>query len=389
VAALTILLTSSVLTGAAGHATALPPSGPAPGSTSPAPQLVLPEGRPAAIVPLDLPAVSRLVEAQNAQVAIARARLNEAYAEKYAADQRCLKAAERLEAEGKIWQQRLELSRVASETDLDATGTYVDLLAARMGEAYALAVLKDTRDLLERAEKVVKTEPGWRVEVESIQTQLAAQQGALVQLRERTAAASARLAYLLGLEPGATLVLVYDRLQPFQLVDASPPESELLARALALGPGVREMEDLVNFVEHSVALASGTCPLVQHLVPKLRGRVGVAQAKLETTLLAQKDLRGKLTLGVQEAREAILRGREQIRLAEERLGHARRLYELSHERSKNPDVGGTFREVLLSLQALSLAQAEYLNALRSYNKAQLRLRTLLGPVPTGGGLTER
>jgi outer membrane protein TolC len=89
-------------------------------------------------------------------------------------------------------------------------------------------------------------------------------------------------------------------------------------------------------------------------------------------------LQGKLTLGVQEARETIAGGTEQIRQAQEHIDKARRAYELSNDRLNLRVPGSTHSEVLLSLQGLGLAQANYLNVLREYNKAQVRLMVLLG-----------
>jgi hypothetical protein len=66
-----------------------------------------------------------------------------------------------------------------------------------------------------------------------------------------------------------------------------------------------------------------------------------------------QDLRGKLTVGVQEA---IVSGREQIRFAEEQVREARRAQELSDARLRN-NITTSASEVLLSLQWVSLAQA--------------------------------
>jgi outer membrane protein TolC len=138
------------------------------------------------------------------------------------------------------------------------------------------------------------------------------------------------------------------------------------------------MEGLIQFLERAIAQASDTRPLIQIVAPHLRGRICVAQAKLQTTLLAYEDLRGKLAAGVLEAREAILAGQEQIRLSEQQMAQAERAYELSNQRSRELVEGSSFSEVLFSLTSLSLAQGSHINALRSYNRAQLRLWVLLG-----------
>src|SRR5262249_44366619 len=105
---------------------------------------------------------------------------------------------EKVNAERLLWQQRGELRRITSETLLDAANTYVDLLAARTAETIALSLQKDVQDLLARAQKLAATEPGARVEVARIQTQLRGRDQTVLQLRDQAARASVKLAYLLG-----------------------------------------------------------------------------------------------------------------------------------------------------------------------------------------------
>jgi outer membrane protein TolC len=108
-------------------------------------------------------------------------------------------------------------------------------------------------------------------------------------------------------------------------------------------------------------------------------RERVIQAKTQQAHLAYQDLRAKLTAGVYEAREAILSGREQIRVVQEQITEAQRAHKLSDDRLRNNVANSSASEVLLSLQALALAQASYINVLRAFDKAQLRLMVLLGP----------
>jgi outer membrane protein TolC len=161
-------------------------------------------------------------------------------------------------------------------------------------------------------------------------------------------------------------------LTPVELVNANRPVAELVAQALAQGPGVREMEELLAFVQQQADRACGA------------GQRQVVEAKIEVVQLSYKELQAKLTLGVQEARETILGGKEQIRLGQEQIDKARRAYEISSERLSMRVPGSTHSEVLLSLQGLGMAQANHLNALRDYNKAQVRLMVLLG----GGAKSE-
>ena len=85
--------------------------------------------------------------------------------------------------------------------------------------------------------------------------------------------------------------------------------------------------------------------------------------------LTYADLKGKVTLAVQEARESILSGREQLRLAEEQIKQARTASELSDVRLEGIQ-GSTFSEVLMSQRAVAAARANYLAILREYDKGK-------------------
>src|SRR5439155_11291106 len=82
-------------------------------------------------------------------------------------------AYRQVSAERKVWQQKGELSRITSETLLEAASTYVDLLTARTGEMIALHLQKEIEDLLDRTKRLAEKEPGSRVEVYRLQAELA------------------------------------------------------------------------------------------------------------------------------------------------------------------------------------------------------------------------
>jgi outer membrane protein TolC len=408
---------------------------------------------------INLDTVLRMAEDQNLQVALARARVREACAESDVAAASWLPRLEvgtayfrheggivnpdgtfvrssfgaffgglelnghldlrdavyqRVNAERQLWQQKGELRQITSETLLDAAETYVDMLAARTGEAIAASMQKDLQDLLVRAQKLASTEPGARVEVARIQAQLKGRDQVALELHEQAERASVKLAYLLGLDPSLTLVPIDAQLAPFDLVDATPPAAELAAQALSTGPGIREMEGLLALIHESIERSKGPGRLlpvfdvfmaegVFGAGPGARSdwdnrwdfgvaahwnltdactrcdRERVIRAKTQEAHLAYQDLRAKLTTGVYESREAILSGREQIRVTQEQISDARRAFKLSDERLKNNVPSSSASEVLLSLQALSVAQSSYVNVLRNYDKAQLRLLLLLGP----------
>src|SRR5262249_14372607 len=156
----------------------------------------------------------------------------------------------------------------------------------------------------------------------------------------------AKLAYLLGIDPGAELVLMEDQFAPFHMTDPRTPVNDLVAQALSSGPGVREMEGLLNLIHEAnernkgmarfmptfdLRVAEGVWGggpgsrsdwdnrfdmLLQarwNLTDALTrfDRQRVTQSKIQQAHLNYNDIRGRLTLGVQEAHEAIQSGVEQ------------------------------------------------------------------------------
>ena len=318
----------------------------------------------------------------------------------------------RIDAERKHWQQQGELSRISNEQLLQSAETYIDLLTARRGESVSQELEKNQRELLQRARDLEKE--GGKVLSEGVAAELAGTEQAEARLHQQGDAASAKLAYLLGLDPESPLVPVDETLAPIDVVDATPPASALVGQALANGPGVRELEGLLSTIDCGMAELEGPKKFLPTLdlcvgegafgagpdasmVWANRFDVGVearwnltellsakdekrlAESKRRQVELTYDDLRGKLTLGVREAREAILSGREQIDKASEQVRRASESYRLSDLRLKQNAPGATVAEVVQSLRGLELAHFNYITSVSAYNKAQVRLLLLLGP----------
>jgi outer membrane protein TolC len=326
----------------------------------------------------------------------------------------------RVEAERQVWTQKGDLSKLTSENLLDASTTYIDLLSARTGVVVSLETEGRLRELLEQAKALAKIDPGTSVEVSRIETELMAQSVLSVKLREASKSATAKLAYLLGLNPCCEFIVADKKLVPINLLDAAQPTEVLVEYALTRGPGVRELEGLLHSVEAArntnyglthwlpsveVSLlegAFGASPAGQDFTWTNRFDAGVhlkwslsefvyakqrrqqADANIAQVHLSYQDLRSKLTLGVQEARDAIHSGREQVQLAEKHITYAEKSYELSSTRLKENVKGRSTSEVLLALRALGGARLEYLQAVRDLDKANLRLFILVGALEAEG-----
>lgn len=412
-----------------------------------------------AVLPVGLDTVFRLAEDQNFQVAIAREKVREAYADKKVAAARWLPdlwvgtayyrheggiqdftgnlikssygsmfagmemnsqfdvrdfAYQKVNAQRKVWQEKGELAKVTNETMLEAANAYIDLLSARNGEAIAREMEIDLKELLKRAESLASQEKAAEIEVDRIKSELAGQQQAATKLRMQAEAASAKLAYLLGVDPCTEMIPVDAKLMPLELVDASPACCTLVQQALVTGPGVQEMEGLLGLIHEAMDKAQGPTRLMPVLGVRMaeggfgagpgststwdnrwdlglqarwnlteyvtaRSRRCAAMARMQQAHLAYQDLKNKLAAGVQASRAEVLGGHEQILLGQKQIEGAKNAHEKSLNRLKLNVPGSSHSEVLLAIRTVALAQLNYLTAINAYDKAQVRLLVLLGP----------
>ena len=317
----------------------------------------------------------------------------------------------RIDAARKRWQERGELSRVNYETLLDAANTYIDLLSAAAARRWPKNWTSTSTTYSSCAEGSAAS--GGKVLVESVQAELSGSAQARAKLRQQGDAASAKLAYLLGLDPQCPLVPVDETLTPIDVVDATPPTPVLVAQALTDGPGIHELQGLIRIIDCGMAEMSGpkrflpTFGLCATEGAFARGpgsnlefsnrfdlglqarwnltdlfKAGdvkrIAESKRLQVELSYEDVRGKLTLGVRESRDEILSGREQIEQASEQIRRASEAYRLSKLRVEENVPGSSPAEVSLALRGLAQAHGSYISTVNAYKKAQIRLLLLLG-----------
>jgi outer membrane protein TolC len=320
----------------------------------------------------------------------------------------------KIDAERKIWQQKGELSRLSSENLLDAANTYIDLLTARSGEMISLDAEQKIRKALEKAKSLAEVEKGFAPQVPMIQAQLSAQEQITRGAKAGARSAGAKLTQLLGLDPHAHLAVMDPRLVPFQLIPPNTATDDLVDAALRSGPGVQELEGLLSLIDRADAQSRGPGRFMPILEAKVaeggfgagpndnmnwdnrldillqarwsvtslctaRERQWAAKSKITQAHLSYQNLRSRLTLGVQEAVETSASGAERMTLAQSEIDESRKAYKLSEERLTNI-MGTAPSEVLLAARAQAGAQLSYLNALRDFDKAQIRLLILTGKV---------
>jgi outer membrane protein TolC len=449
------------------HGSLIPPviaRGAAP-DVLPPPASIPAEQHAPAVLPIGLDTVLRLADEQNGQIGLARERVNEAFAEKELARTAWLPAINvgpayyrheggvqdedghltrsstgalfagmelngkidlreatfrKVNAERQVWQKKGELSRVTTENLLDASTTYIDLLTARTGEAVARQLEKYDGELLDEARNLVKGGLGSQVQVESLQAEIFGLRQVASRLQAQGNSASAKLAYLIGVDPETQLVPVDAKLVPLELIDAATPLHDLLTRAQSNGPGIKELERLLAVINEGREKASGPGRLLPVLEMRvLEGAFGggpgsssswdnrfdlglqarwnlsdlvtgpkagrVADSQIQQAHLAYQDVRAKLGMGVQEARDSSLAGREEVHASSQAVEHANEGYQLSKKRFKNNEPGATMADVAQFVRGLQIAYVAYLNSVSSYDKAQLRLLVLTGGVGNGHG----
>ncbi len=445
------------------HGTLIPPVVARAAAPDVAPSALVREATPAvehtpSVLPIGLDTVLRLAGEQNGQIGLARERVNEAFAEKELARTAWLPAINvgpayyrheggvqnedgtltrsstgalfagmelngkidlreatfrKVNAERQVWQKKGELSRVTTENLLDAATTYIDLLTARTGEAVARQLEKYDEELLEAARKLVKEGLGSQVQVESLQAEIFGLRQIASRLQSQGSSASAKLAYLIGVDPETQLVPVDAKVVPLELIDPATPLHELLARAQSNGPGIKELERLLAVINEGREKASGPGRLLPALEMRvLEGAFGagpgsssswdnrfdlglqarwnlsdlvtgskaahVAESQIQQAHLTYQDVRAKLSMGVQEARDSSLAGRDEVRLSGQAVEHAHEGYQLSKKRFSNNEPGATMSEVSQFVRGLQVAYVAYLSSVSSYDKAQLRLLVLTG-----------
>src|SRR5262249_53904755 len=157
---------------------------------------------------------------------------------------------------------------------------------------------------------------------------------------------------------------------------------DLVVIAISQGPGAQELTQMVAIVDAAADRSHG----LAHVAPSgcaasadsgddttskkclawMKGlgssvfhsgaRKRIMSAGVQQAHLALDDLQAKLAAGVQEARETILGTSDEIQRGIDRVKYAQESRKLSQDRLYENVPGSSYSEVLLSLQALALAE---------------------------------
>ncbi len=410
-------------------------------------------------IPINLDTVLRLAEEQNPQIAVMREKLEESNAENALAAKAWLPSIyggiayyrheggiqnfngdliksstsalypnvelrteldlreatyKQVVSERNHWRTRAELTKVTTELCLEAATSYIDLLTARRGESVARELEKYHLDQLNRAQRMKENQPEAAVMVEMINAEINGRKQAILKLKHAGDACAVKLAFLLGIDPDSELVPVEENFVPIDLVDVSVGMREMVAKSIAYGPGIRELEGMLENVQSGISKIDGPSRLMPILqINMAEGGFGagsnsslywanrwdlglaakwnltewhtsrekrrIADVKLNQVQLSYKELRLKLSAGVQEARDSIISGKQQIQLCSKQIQHAAETYRLNNLRLEQNSPSATVTDALQSIRGLEAAHANYVASINIYNRSQVRLMLLLGP----------
>src|SRR5262249_40138720 len=104
---------------------------------------------------------------------------------------------------------------------------------------------------------------GAQAEVARIRTEIEGNKQEALNFSVQAAAATAKLVYLLALDPCAELVPVDCALAPYNLVDVRLPCCDLVVIAISQGPGAQELTQMVAIVDAAADRSHG----LAHVAP--------------------------------------------------------------------------------------------------------------------------
>jgi len=148
-------------------------------------------------------------------------------------------------AERAAWARGHAADAVVQERMLDAALAYLELLDAAQAIAIAQDELAHTAQLAELTDAFARTGQGLPADADRARTEAALRRNGLLRAQERFAVASARLAEVLSVDPGCQLLPCELTVAPMELVAPGVAPCELLTAGLTHRPELRESRCLV------------------------------------------------------------------------------------------------------------------------------------------------
>ncbi|MBI2825647.1 MAG: TolC family protein [Planctomycetia bacterium] len=308
--------------------------------------------------------------------------------------------------------QRLAATAARNNTSLDAALGYLELMRAVQGIAVNENVLGHDQELAKIINAYARTGQGLLSDAERVQADLVVRQISVARSREDAHVASSRLAQVLRLDPTLVLVPIEPAILPIALVPEGTPLAELVSQGLMNRPELAQHRALVaaaverlkqeRYASTLPTIVMGTSYTgfggdmgrqisnfgdrfdadiiafwnVRNLGKGERAERDVARSDVRQADIRRVAVMDRIGREVAEASVRVHARRQQIELAKVGLRAARDSLRLNFERIKAAQ--GLPIEVLQSIQALALAEQEYLRTVIDYNAAQFSLHWALG-----------
>jgi outer membrane protein TolC len=257
-----------------------------------------------------------------------------------------------------------------------------------------------------------RTGEGLQSDADRVRAEIVQQRIEVARAEENVQIASARLAQLLSQDPASGFNPEEDTIAPLEIIQSNQPLSELIATGLSNRPELAENRFLVAAAVERLRREC-VAPLVPSVLlgvsyggygggtgddlTNFGDRVDVdavawwevrnfgfgeqaaratAQSQLAQARMQQVRVMDQVASEVAQARAQVLARKGQIDLAKEGITAASDSYRRNSERIRNAQ--GLPIETLQSVQALNVAQRQYVRAVADYNRAQFYLERALG-----------
>jgi outer membrane protein TolC len=313
--------------------------------------------------------------------------------------------------------RRLTALEASAETNrhqvlMDVAAAYLELLQARAQAAVVAAALDRAQDLADLTGSFAAAGEGLLADSQMAAVQPLLWKQRALDARANVESAAAELARLLHLDADVALEPAESTIPTLELFPAEESLDPLIARALGARPEAEQLDALVAAAEEdlkgqrlalaipsvllsynagdfggdrgsNIANTSHRDDLGLQLYWRLdglgfgrRARIEEKRAQLREVGLQRDKLHDAIVAQVRQAYASAQSRREQLPLADDAVTRATDAYELNRERIY--DKQGLPLEALQAMQTLATAELARIDAVVSYDLAQIRLHTALG-----------
>ncbi|QDV22431.1 TolC family protein [Aureliella helgolandensis] len=304
-------------------------------------------------------------------------------------------------------------STAVTNTQLrNAAISYLQLLDAHQTERILDESRLRTAELAKLTGDFAAAGQGLQADADRVQTELLMVENRLLSARERIEVTSARLAQVLSLDGGPTIIPQDPTLLPLELVNLGAEKSQLIATGLANRPELKESQALVAaaceqyrrqqyapFVPSvllgfsSTGFGGGLANSLNNVDDRMdfdalmswqvrnfglgeRAARREANAQVEQAKYEKIRAMDQVASEIATAYAEVLYRGQQIGLMQQAIGFAENSFERNLSRIR--DGQGLPLEVLQSVRALEDARLAYLKALVDHNQSQFQLQWALG-----------